>query len=417
MQRDKNSDSAQPLRMLVVPAENHPSDHSFLEEVHTRDASRVERTFFMRSTQAVHAQEGRWNRAKLDLLPLRSSNAIVAGLAVYFLDLRYIPHLWRVARRERPHAVYIRDLTYPLLFALLMRPWWHWKVVYQRSFPHEFGWFDPQRVNQYRLPWLYTLARQVELPLLRWLLGVADAVIPISSRMGAELVAAGTCHPGRVHPYGMGVTRDILEVGDPPTRSTGSELRLVYVGTLVARRRIERLVEAIGIAVEKHGVDAHLTVLGGTPDEAIALRARTEQLGLASRVRIAGTIARKDVYREMVQHHAGAIFIARDPRFRVASTTKMIESLAVGLPCVATDAVDMHAEFVDNGEAVLVTDDSAAGFAAGIARLDAEWSTHVERARSRRHAVYEANSYEGARRTMEDLIVQLVGDDASRSSR
>lgn len=397
-----------PLRMLVIPAECHPTDHSFLEEVHTRDASRVARTFFMRSEAVSAPERRRWNEADLELIPLRSSSRLLAGIAVYFLDLRYLWHLTRLARRERPHVLFIRDLTFPLLFALALRPWLRWRVVFQRSFPHEHGWFDPQRVQKYRSPGLYRFARRVELHLLRLLLGQADAVIPISDRMAEELVTEGVCERARVHAFGMGVTHDVVGAGFPPVREPGTELRLIYVGTLVARRGIERLLEAVGLAHSEHGVDARLTVYGGTPDEVQALRLRADALGLGDRVSIRGQIARSRVYREMTLHHAGAIFVGRDPRFRVASTTKLIESLAVGLPCIATDAVAMHGDYVRQGEAVLLSDDTAAGFAAAIARLEAEWSSIAERALARRESVYRANSYEGARASMEDLIVRLV---------
>jgi glycosyltransferase involved in cell wall biosynthesis len=401
------------VRMLVIPAEVHPCDHSFLEEIHTRDDSRVRRTFLMRSTEARHTESREWNRARVEVFPLRSSWRLLAGLGVYGFEARYLPHLLRITRRERPHVVFVRDLTFPFFLALLLRPWTKWKVMYQRSFPHEHGWFDPHRLAQYRSPWAYRTARALELRLLRWLLRSADAVIPISERMGEEMIAQGICRRDRMHVFGMGVTKHVLEVGPPPPRGPGSQLRLVYVGTLTLRRRIERLMEAVMIARERHGIDARLTVLGGTASEVQELSAVVARHSASAHVGVRGRIPRDQVYEVMASHHAGAIFIARDPRFVVASTTKLVESLAIGLPCVCTDAVAMHQEMSDRTGAIVMTDDTAEGFAAGIARLDSRWDEFSTRASSARAPVFEEFSYERARDRLETIVLDLVGQSAT----
>ena len=173
---------------------------------------------------------------------------------------------------------------------------------------------------------------------------------------------------------------------------------------------MERLIEAMSIARARHGIDAQLTVLGGTAEERAALLDVVAHHAAQSFVHVKVRVPRQQVYEVRAQHHAGAIFIARDPRFVVASTTKLVESLAIGLPCVCTDAVAMHEQLAQRTGAIAMSDDTAAGFAAGIAQLEANWEHFAARANAARQPMHDEYSYENARARMEQLVIDLVGE-------
>lgn len=394
-------------RVLVIPAETHPTDHSFLEEVHAK-SERLQRHFLLRSRTEARGTRERWHQAYVETMPLRSPVRLMATLAVYLLDLRYLPRLWEHARTKAIDAVYVRDLTFPLLLALVLRPWARWSVIYQKSFPHELRWFDPEQVARYRLPWLFVLARRIEGPLLRALLRRCDVVVPISTSMATDLIEQDGCKKERVHVFGMGVTRSALETPAPSPRSAGDPLRLVYVGTLARSRRLNVLLDAILIARDEFGVDVTLTILGGTDDEVSQMRADVSERSLGDWVVVPGRVPRSEVYALMARHHASAIYIARDPRFRVASTTKLLEGLVVGQPCICTDSVKMHSEVAAAYGTVILTDDTARGFAEGIEDLDRRWDEVAIRARELRERVYADYAYDAARERMDRLISDSV---------
>jgi len=251
-------------------------------------------------------------------------------------------------------------------------------------------------------------SRRIELRILRLLMRHADAVIPISALMGEDLVAEGWCRPERVHPFGMGVTTAARRVPSPPSRSPGDRLRLVYIGTLDRSRGLERLLDAVVLARDRHGVDVELSMFGGTPEQVRAMRQEVVVRRLSDRVDVPGRLPRHDLYSRMASCHAAAIFIGRDPRYRIASTTKLLESLAVGLPCVATDAVAMHVDVAAASGAVLLSDDTAEGFAGAIARLESDWEVLAARAVEERDLVQEWYSYDRARERMDSLVTALV---------
>lgn len=397
-------------RMLVIPAETHPCDHSFLEETLAKNEDGIERTFLMRSRVEQSWRREIWHHADVVTFPRRSRVLPLAWLTVYLLDLRYAFHILRLATRERYDLIYVRDLTFPLFLAILLRPLFRWRVMHQKSFPHELRWFDERELAKYRLPWLFVLARRFEKPILDWLMGRADAVIPISETMAEELVEDGICRPDRSHPFGMGISDGVKSAADPPGRRPGEELKLIYLGTLAQSRRLDLMVEAVNIAAEELGVDVTLTVAGGTPEEVQRFEASVDNLSMQSRVEALGRVPRSDIFHLLARHHAGAVFIARDPRFWVASVTKLLESCAVGLPCVVTDTVAMHRPLAERTRSIILTDDSARAFADGIRELDEQWEELSRNALAAREGIIQDYSYDAARARMSSLCFDLIQD-------
>jgi glycosyltransferase involved in cell wall biosynthesis len=398
--------------LLVVPAERFPTDESFVEEVLARSEPDLRTTILFRATKFRDDYPESWGTARIAVLSPRPR--VLGSFAVYFFDPRVALRIFRIARNARVDAVLARDQTLPLFLALVGRPWKRWKVLYQRTYPHETSWFEPARVSRYRLPWLHVLARRVEWAILKRLLPHADAILPISAAMGEDMTRDGLCPPDRVHPFGMGVSRAILELDPPTQRSPGDPLRLAYVGTMAPERGLPRLLEAVRIVREQAGIDARLTMYGGTPNEIDSLTRERDRQGLAEFVELPGYVDRANLYSLLRGHDAGAVFVARDPRYRIASTTKLIESLALGMPCVATDAVSMHFDLAEQSQAMVITDDTADGFARGIVELEENWAGLADSARGRRREVYALHAYESARRRLVAVVHGLSSDREQR---
>lgn len=137
-----------------------------------------------------------------------------------------------------------------------------------------------------------------------------------------------------------------------------SPLELVAVGALIERKRPLLAVDTVAELVES-GEPATLTWIGDGPQRDEVAR-RAAELGVADRVTLVGAVAP----HEVPAHLAGAnlFFLpTRSETFLVAAA----EALACGRPVVLPD-LPCVADYVTDGNGVLVDSDNAAAFAAAI---------------------------------------------------
>jgi colanic acid/amylovoran biosynthesis glycosyltransferase len=133
----------------------------------------------------------------------------------------------------------------------------------------------------------------------------------------------------------------------------GRETReIVAVGRLVEKKGFHVLVEACRLLRER-GVGFTLRIIGAGPEEA-ALRAQIARSGLSEVARLAGPRSQAEVLETM----RGAALLAApcvvgDDGNRDGLPTVLLEAMAVGLPCVATDVTGIP-ELVVDGETGLI---------------------------------------------------------------
>jgi glycosyltransferase involved in cell wall biosynthesis len=142
---------------------------------------------------------------------------------------------------------------------------------------------------------------------------------------------------------------------------------IVHSGHIYPGRGAEELVEA---AVLLPGFQ--VLFVGGKPPDIERVRSRVERLGLADRIRFAGTVPHRDV--PMYLWAADILvmpYTSRTPTFRSMSPLKMFEYLAAGRPILATDFPVIR-EILNSDNAALVPPDSAEALAEGIRALLAD---------------------------------------------
>jgi glycosyltransferase involved in cell wall biosynthesis len=140
--------------------------------------------------------------------------------------------------------------------------------------------------------------------------------------------------------------------------------RLVYLGRLADWKGVDLLLDALAIAARTS--DVTLEILGDGPmrDE---LEAQTERLNLGPRVRFAGWVAQTDCPRRL--KHADILVL---PSYHECGGAVVLEAMACGLPCIATDWGG-PADYLDAECGVLVPPKTTGQFvndlAAAIIRL------------------------------------------------
>lgn len=145
----------------------------------------------------------------------------------------------------------------------------------------------------------------------------------------------------------------------------GARVRLLYVGSLIRRKGVEDLVEALALLAAR-GRPVGLQ-LAGTGDGAYqaALRARVEALGLGDRVEWVGHVG--DVTRLLALYRAADLFViaTRGEGFPRVIT----EAMSQGLPVVATAIGTIRAMLADRQDALLVPPGRPAALADAVDAL------------------------------------------------
>jgi len=240
-------------------------------------------------------------------------------------------------------------------------------------------------------------ARQPRTIALSWLPALAPATVPRRVRGPLTLLAHGTeldVRPGsirdramrfvfaradrivansesvaaRVRSLGLATDVSIVHPGVDPApleRHQADQPVVVFVGRLVARKGVDRLIDAIALLRER-GVK--LTVVGDGPQRE-ALVARARDAGIADRVRFTGAVG--DAARNAALQEAWCFAM---PARREGGDVEgfgivYLEAAMAGLPtiggrdCGAEDAID------DGVTGLLVDGNDVAAIAASIVRL------------------------------------------------
>lgn len=139
--------------------------------------------------------------------------------------------------------------------------------------------------------------------------------------------------------------------------------RFLAVGRLHPQKNLEMLVRAFALVAANHA-DVELLVYGkGDRENAAGLQALIEELGMHGRIRLMGWC---DAMPERYQD-ADAFLLSSDYE---GLPNALMEAMACGLPCIATDCETGPSALIENGESgFLVPVGDTQGFARTIEKL------------------------------------------------
>jgi glycosyltransferase involved in cell wall biosynthesis len=216
--------------------------------------------------------------------------------------------------------------------------------------------------------------------LLRVLRGL-DAVIAPSRACRGELVAAGFAAE-RIHviPNGVDTSRFHPDLArqDATTPSTGRGPMVVYTGRLIQAKGLGELLEAWALVL-RDVPEAQLVLVGSGPLEAELAR-RAALPPLAGRVRLAGEVSDVRPYLQ-----AAAAFVL--PSWAEGLPNALLEAMATGLPCVASDIGAIVEAATDGEHALLVPVRSPQPLAAALAAILTQPALAARLGRAARHRV------------------------------
>lgn len=139
----------------------------------------------------------------------------------------------------------------------------------------------------------------------------------------------------------MGVDTEILFPGSVVRRRLpgwkGIPL-IAYLGTLDTSRRLHELVDVLSTLRVRYP-QARLLFIGGTPSRSDTdeLLAYVNRLGLNDAVHVTGWLPAREAWSLLAGADAAISYIPRSEILDVSSPTKLLEYLALGIPCVGND--------------------------------------------------------------------------------
>jgi glycosyltransferase involved in cell wall biosynthesis len=178
-----------------------------------------------------------------------------------------------------------------------------------------------------------------------FLLPRADHVFVQSDAMAALMASKGV-PPSRLSAVPMGVDMENVSARLAPSQWAGWEGKpvIAYLGTLDRSRGMDKVIDAL-VLVRKQIPDACLLLIGSSPrTEDIALLLNmADQRGVADAVQVTGWLPASEAWQYLAGAEAAVSYIPRGALYDVSSPTKLLEYLALGMPCVGNDTPDQAA--------------------------------------------------------------------------
>lgn len=196
--------------------------------------------------------------------------------------------------------------------------------------------------------------------------GDACAIFAVSDDLAMRLDAVAGPLGDRLHVISAGVDLEAFADGDAEIAAAAlgwdaDGPRIAYVGNLIPRKNVSRLIEAFAAARAEWG-GGSLALVGDGPLRA-ELEARAGELGLGGAVRFAGAVAPADVPRWLRACDVGCL-VSESEGFGLAA----IEALGCGRPVVVARGLPVATAVSEGVTGALCDAEDVAGIGAALVR-------------------------------------------------
>ena len=328
------------LRMLFFPRETFPTERVRLTILFGRELlGRGHAIDLVMQADRASVVVGRhdwygrsvWVGATDDGIGILSGARKVA-LGVWH-DLR---HLCCASRKEYD-CILISDKYLLATIGVIVARARGLKYIFWMTFPYHKAHVTLGREGLTRHPTLALIRGHVAAFFLRhWLIPRSDHVFVQSLAMVADFCAHGA-EREKFTPIVTGIDLAGVLPLEPGARPRDTrQITIAYLGTLVRERRLEILIDMLA-ELWRTGLPARLLLIGdgAAAEDRLAIEQRAEAFGLAGQIQITGFLPRREALELVRTADIAVSPFHPSPILDVASPTKLIEYLALGLPVVA----------------------------------------------------------------------------------
>ncbi|MGX9731138.1 glycosyltransferase [Janthinobacterium aestuarii] len=254
------------------------------------------------------------------------------------------------AKKEQCDLIQVRDMVSIGLFSMLLARCKGIPFAYWVSFLMSEGRIARARAEIAagggRRYYVVLLKGLIERFLLyKVVLKGADHVFVQSEAMKALMVGRGI-PAERLTAVPMGVDMEMLHADAlAPRRLAGWEdvPVLAYLGTLDSSRELTVLLDAL-LLLRRRQPSARLLFIGDSPtaSDVPALMAYAARLGIADAIHVTGWLPSLQALALLRGADVALSYVPRGALFDYSSPTKLLEYLALGMPCVGNDSPDQE---------------------------------------------------------------------------
>jgi glycosyltransferase involved in cell wall biosynthesis len=342
------------MRILAIIPDGHPTHRPDVSALFGRYLPRLDIHTDLVTHEADDALGSipEWSGGRA-LLYRRTSSRARDQIVGFCHD---IGALW-AARPGDYQAIQVRDKVFVAVFATWITRHRRLPLFYWMSFPKSEGYIHVARSRGFSLGilrWLFLMFKgHVGRALLyRHVLPQCTHVFVQSDQMRMELAARGVSRDRMtVVPMGVDLERALPARGDAlhHDRLQGRRV-VVYVGSFERSRQLEFLLQ---VTQKLASADPRLMLLmigdGPEPDDRAHLERTAQSLGIADRVVWTGWVSSMDTWRWVAGADVAVSLLPRSTLYDLASPTKVVEYLALGVPVVANDQPDQQKVIEESG--------------------------------------------------------------------
>jgi glycosyltransferase involved in cell wall biosynthesis len=313
-----------------------------------------------------------------------------------------------LARRNRYDFILVKDKFVGALLALMAARWNKTKLVYWLAFPFPEAWAYEAEQGLSNHPvvdrvrgWLARIL------LYRVILPRSELTFVQSDEMKRSIAANGIPQE-RIFPVPMGVRADLLSTQNEARSEAVKSPSVLYLGSMVPLRKLDFVVQAFARVLETVP-DATLYMVGGERPEYIdALRAEARRLGVESRVTFTPVLPRAEALSWVRAADVCLSPLTPTPIFEVASSTKLVEYMALAKPVVANHQPDQTRVIQESGGGLCVPYQVDA-FADAVVTLLTKPELAIEMGKKGHAYVAKHRSYPRIADGVADMCDRLVG--------
>lgn len=293
------------------------------------------------------------------------------------------------AGKQSYNLIQVRDMVSIGLLALLIArlkgiPFVYWISYLMSEDRIERARANVMASNDFRY-WLLLLKGLAEKALLYRVILPGARHVFVQSEAMKDMIAAQGIPRDKLTAVPMGVdTETLLSNNIVRQRLPGWEgiPLIAYLGTLDRMRSLDKVVDAL-IAVRVQNPRARLLFIGDSTvrGDAETLQAYADRMGLNEAVHITGWLPAGQAWELLLGADAAISFVPRSDIFDVSSPTKLLEYLALGLPCVGNDNPD-QAQVLSKSGAGWLADSSPEALAKALSEILADPEAARQRAAS-----------------------------------
>ena len=316
--------------------------------------------------------------------------------------------IFGLARRNRYDFILVKDKFVGALLALLAARWTRTKLVYWLAYPFPEAWSYEARQGLSNHPVVDRLRGWLARNLLYRVILPRSELTFVQSDEMKRAIAANGIPEERIFPVPMGVRSDLLSTQNEARSEAVKSPSVLYLGSMVPLRKLDFIIQAFARVLQAVP-DATLYMVGGERPEYIdALRAEARRLGIDDRVTFTPVLPRAEALSWVRAADVCLSPLTPTPIFEVASSTKLVEYMALAKPVVANHQPDQTRVIQESGGGLCVPYQVDA-FADAVVTLLKNPELAREMGKKGREYVAKHRSYPRIADGVADMCNRLVG--------